>query len=202
MTEEAILEKIKGSLQVKVNFNLNDPFRHELDLLLDWGDASPCDVAVFQEGIHPLTGMKIRNELKRAGISVRTLAGLRLADYEESRLVFRLLSENGKEIGTIWERTLAELSGGAYKIRNAPFLSWKVSRAPQGWTKLTLNSNCFRRLSGHIWVEMKRGSGKCFHSLPPLEAGNRSAFYYFPDSINRIILDDPRNSKVRITREN
>lgn len=106
-------------------------------------------VRVTLTGTDPLTGEQLSPDLYRVDLS-RTKHSDRsrpLPLYGDYALRFEAIGRNGSSLGSFRKPYPIRIENRAYR----PKLSYRLERDGK-WDRLTVESNCPRRWSGHLWA--------------------------------------------------
>lgn len=152
-------------------------------------------VTVYLSGCDPLTGLPLPRETMLVNFSrtktSHTSRALNLhGDY---LLQFEAIGSNGVNLGSFRDAYPIHIENNSVR----PYIRYSFSNAGE-WTQLRLESNCWRRCSGHLWVDLY-GKLFCLHTDLPREI--RHTVFYFPIEAARplLITDDdglPRPEKA------
>ncbi len=166
-------------------------------------DLLPVRIKVYQTGIDPWTG---EPRIKYLGDLTKTQKNyyFQIDELEAPFLEFRPVNEDGREDGCYKVAFSDVTYGGDYHVRSLPetkcFLE-KESVNGFSWTRLRVESNCPKRVSGHLWVKTLDSAGPCFQRLPQFPGeGEKTLTVYLRGEVADLLCDAENADAIKITR--
>lgn len=123
-----------------------------LTMNTNWKINTPgvSKVCVRLAGQDPLTGNELPTDYLTASFDHLTskFTSVKLPLYGTYELQFEAFDKNGFSLGIFWTQKI--------DIKNpdkCPRLTYSLYPATAGWTCVEIQTNCWKRVCGHLWIE-------------------------------------------------
>lgn len=150
-----VIDTLNNDFYCTYNIRETASGKSQITLYSDWkGKTSGVNkVVVHLSGTDSMSGKPIsENKIKVEFSAVNTSGTTDAVDYcGEYLLHYDAYLENGEVIKDFQQPTTVRLEGFAGR----PYISYSIYKGPKGWTCVELESNCWRRCNGKLWVQFE-----------------------------------------------
>ena len=166
------------------------PDADRLEISCAWSNRliGISQIEVCINGIHPLTG----KPLSRKDYSFIFASGKQHYAITHSLYGLYTLSFTAYlHDGTMLKNFVTPVT---YRFENQeakPYIQYSVGRGPKGFTKVTIDSNCYLRLKGCLWICI--GSARI--AVPEMQSSKYSVCFAAQDSVPTVICVEPEDDR-------